>query len=90
MDPYPGAKTGSWAVGNPAPSRREESDRTSQQFRQIIPRLGAYKVSGFVVRQLIELSGISVSRIVVAGGGTVVWRWNQAIADATRRTGAGG
>jgi xylulokinase len=48
-------------------------------------RRAAYEASGFVVRQLIELSGASVSRIVVAGGGTRVGPWIQAIADATGR-----
>src|SRR5208283_3576352 len=48
-------------------------------------RRAAYEASGFVVRQLIELSGASVSRIVAAGGGTQVRPWMQAIADATGR-----
>jgi xylulokinase len=48
-------------------------------------RRAAYEASGFVVRQLIELSGASVSRIVAAGGGTRVQPWMQAIADATGR-----
>jgi len=46
-------------------------------------RRAAYEASGFVVRQLIELSGVPVSRIVAAGGGTRVKPWMQAIADAT-------
>jgi xylulokinase len=48
-------------------------------------RRAAYEASGFVVRQLIELSGADVSRIVAAGGGTRVQTWMQAIADATGR-----
>jgi xylulokinase len=48
-------------------------------------RRAAYEASGFVVRQLIELSGASVSRIVAAGGGTRVGPWMQAVADATGR-----
>jgi xylulokinase len=48
-------------------------------------RRGAYEASGFVVRQLIELSGTSASRIVAAGGGTRVEPWLRAIADATGR-----
>ena len=48
-------------------------------------RRAAYEASGFVVRQLIELSGASVSRVVAAGGGTRVRPWMQAIADATGR-----
>ncbi len=48
-------------------------------------RRAAYEASGFVVRQLIELSRANVSRIVAAGGGTRVEPWMQAIADATGR-----
>ncbi|WP_297597590.1 FGGY-family carbohydrate kinase [Mycobacterium sp.] len=48
-------------------------------------RRAAYEASGFVVRQLIELSAAPVSRIVVTGGGTRVGPWLQAIADATGR-----
>jgi xylulokinase len=48
-------------------------------------RRAAYEASGFVVRQLIELSGAPVSRIVTTGGGTRVGPWQQAIADATGR-----
>ena len=48
-------------------------------------RRAAYEASGFVVRQLIELSGAPVARIVAAGGGTRVGPWMQAIADATGR-----
>jgi xylulokinase len=48
-------------------------------------RRAAYEAAGFVVRQLIELSGANVARIVAAGGGTRVQPWMQAIADATGR-----
>ncbi|MCF1814615.1 xylulose kinase, partial [Mycobacterium intracellulare subsp. intracellulare] len=48
-------------------------------------RRAAYEASGFVVRQLIELSAAPVSRIVATGGGTRVGPWLQAIADATGR-----
>lgn len=48
-------------------------------------RRAAYEASGFVVRQLIELSAAPVSRLVATGGGTRVGPWLQAIADATRR-----
>jgi xylulokinase len=46
-------------------------------------RRAAYEASGFVVRQLIELSGMPVARIVASGGGTRVQPWMQALADAT-------
>jgi xylulokinase len=48
-------------------------------------RRAAYEASAFVVRQLIELSGSPVARIVAAGGGTRVQPWMQAIADVTGR-----
>ena len=46
-------------------------------------RRAAFEASGFVVRQLIEMSGAQASRIVATGGGTRVEPWMQAIADAT-------
>ncbi len=46
-------------------------------------RRAAFESSGFVVRQLIELSRAPASRIVATGGGTRVGPWMQAIADAT-------
>ena len=48
-------------------------------------RRAAYEASGFVVRHLVELSGVPVSRVVATGGGTRVEPWMQAIADATGR-----
>lgn len=48
-------------------------------------RRAAYEASAFVVRQLIELSGAPVRRIITSGGGTRVQPWMQAIADATGR-----
>lgn len=44
----------------------------------------AYEASGFVVRQLVELSGVDATRIVATGGGVRVDPWVQAIADCTR------
>jgi xylulokinase len=46
-------------------------------------RRAAFEASGFVVRQLIEMSGVQASRIVATGGGTRVEPWMQAVADAT-------
>lgn len=48
-------------------------------------RRAAYEASGFVVRQILELSGAPVRRIIACGGGTRVQPWMQAIADATGR-----
>ncbi|WP_101950123.1 FGGY-family carbohydrate kinase [Mycobacterium sp. 3519A] len=46
-------------------------------------RRAGFEASGFVVRQLIDRSGASPSRIVATGGGTRVRPWMQAMADAT-------
>jgi len=67
------------------PDRRAVLDALDLTHDAAALRRAAYEASGFVVRQLIELSGASVSRIVAAGGGTRVRLWMQAIADATGR-----
>ena len=43
----------------------------------------AYEASGFVVRRMIERSGVKASRIVASGGGSRVTAWMAAVADAT-------
>lgn len=43
----------------------------------------AYEASGFVVSQLVGLSGIPARRIVATGGGVRVDEWVQALADCT-------
>jgi xylulokinase len=45
-------------------------------------RRAAYEASGFVARRLIELTGVPARRVVLAGGGTAVGEWVQAVADA--------
>ncbi len=67
------------------PDRRAVLDALDLTHDAAALRRAAYEASGFVVRQLIELSGASVSRIVATGGGTRVGPWMQAIADATGR-----
>jgi xylulokinase len=67
------------------PDRRAVLDRLDLTHDAASVRRAAYEASGFVVRQLIELSGAPVARIVAAGGGTQVQPWMQAIADATGR-----
>ena len=67
------------------PDRRAVLDALDLTHDAASVRRAAYEASGFVVRQLIELSGAQVSRIVTTGGGTRVQPWMQAIADATRR-----
>ena len=43
----------------------------------------AYEASGFVVRSMVERSGVPARRIVASGGGTRVGAWMAAMADAT-------
>jgi xylulokinase len=43
----------------------------------------AYEASGFVVRNIIERSGITAKRVVASGGGTHVKAWMAAMADVT-------
>ena len=65
------------------PDRRAVLDGLDLTHDAASVRRAGYEASGFVVRQLIELSGVPVSRIVATGGGTRVGPWMQAIADAT-------
>lgn len=67
------------------PDRRAVLDGLDLTHDAASLRRAAYEASGFVVRQLIELSGTLVSRIVATGGGTRLRPWMQAIADATGR-----
>jgi xylulokinase len=67
------------------PDRRGILDGLDLTHDAATLRRAAYEASGFVVRQLIELSGANPSRIVAAGGGTRVDPWLRAIADATGR-----
>ncbi len=67
------------------PDRRAVLDALDLTHDAAALRRAAYEASGFVVRQLIELSGAPVTRILAAGGGTRVGPWMQAIADATGR-----
>jgi xylulokinase len=67
------------------PDRRGVLDGLDLTHDASAVRRAAYEASAFVVRQLIELSGVSVSRIIATGGGTRVQPWMQAIADATGR-----
>jgi len=65
------------------PDRRAVLDGLDLTHGGAAVRRAGYEASGFVVRQLIELSGAPVARIVATGGGTRVRPWMQAIADAT-------
>jgi xylulokinase len=65
------------------PDRRGVLDGLNLTHDGAAVRRAAYEASGFVVRQIIERSGASASRIVATGGGTRVAPWMQALADAT-------
>ncbi|WP_077090360.1 xylulokinase [Mycobacterium rhizamassiliense] len=67
------------------PDRRAVLDGLDLTHDAASLRRAAYEASGFVVRQLIECSGVPVSRIVATGGGTRLRPWMQAVADATGR-----
>ena len=67
------------------PDRRGRLDGLDLSHDAGALRRAAYEASGFVVRQILDLSGADVSRVLVAGGGTRVRPWMQAIADATGR-----
>ncbi|BBY07261.1 xylulokinase [Mycobacterium noviomagense] len=67
------------------PDRRGVLDGLDLTHDAASLRRAAYEASGFVVRQILELSGVPTGRIVAAGGGTRVQPWLQAIADATAR-----
>ena len=43
----------------------------------------AFEASGFVIRRIIEGSGVTPKRIVASGGGSRVTAWMAAVADAT-------
>jgi xylulokinase len=65
------------------PDRRGVLDGLNLTHDGASVRRAAFEASGFVVRQLIEMSGARASRIVATGGGTRVAPWMRAIADAT-------
>jgi xylulokinase len=65
------------------PDRRAVLDGLDLTHGGAAVRRAGYEASGFVVRQLIELSEAPAARIVATGGGTRVQPWMQAIADAT-------
>ena len=43
----------------------------------------SHEASGFVIRRLVERSGVEARRIVATGGGSRSVPWMQAVADAT-------
>jgi xylulokinase len=65
------------------PDRRAVLDGLDLTHGGAAVRRAGYEASGFVVRHLIELSGVPAARIVATGGGIRVQPWMQAIADAT-------
>lgn len=67
------------------PDRRALLDGVDLTHDAAALRRAAYEASGFVVRQMLELSGAPVRRIIASGGGTRLQPWMQAIADVTGR-----
>ncbi|ORA17964.1 xylulokinase [Mycobacterium asiaticum] len=67
------------------PDRRAVLDGVDLTHDAATLRRAAYEASAFVVRQILELSGTPVRRIIASGGGTRVQPWMQAIADVTAR-----
>jgi xylulokinase len=65
------------------PDRRALIDGLDLTHDAAALRRGAYEASAFVVRHLLDLSGVPARRIVATGGGTRVEPWMHAIADAT-------
>jgi xylulokinase len=65
------------------PDRRAALDGLDLTHGGAAVRRAAFEASGFVVRQLIDLSGAPAARIVATGGGTRVQPWMQAMADAS-------
>lgn len=65
------------------PDRRGTLDGLDLTHGPAAVRRAAFEASGFVVRQIIERSGASASRIVATGGGTRLQPWMRALADAT-------
>jgi xylulokinase len=65
------------------PDRRAVLDGLDLTHDATSLRRAAFEASAFVVRHLIDLSGVPVSRVVATGGGTRVEPWMQAISDAT-------
>jgi xylulokinase len=43
----------------------------------------AYEASGFVIRRMLDRSGVKATRIIASGGGSRVTAWMAAVADAT-------
>jgi xylulokinase len=43
----------------------------------------AFEASGFVIRRIIDVSGVTPGRIVASGGGSMTTAWMAAVADAT-------
>ena len=43
----------------------------------------AYEASGFVIRRMLDRSGVKATRIIASGGGSSVTAWMAAVADAT-------
>jgi xylulokinase len=65
------------------PTRRAVLDGLDLTHGPAAVRRAGWEASGFVVRHLVERSGVAATRVVATGGGTRVDGWMQALADAT-------
>lgn len=65
------------------PFRRAELHDLDLTHGPAAVRRAAWEASGFVVRHLVELSGLAARRVVATGGGTRVGGWMRALADTT-------
>ena len=86
--PGSGARCGCPTCGASArPSRTTRCARTSTGSTSArVPRRSSappYEASGFVVRRMLDRSGVKATRIVASGGGSRVTAWMAAVADAT-------
>jgi len=63
------------------PSRRASLHNLDLTHGPAALRRAAWEASGFVVRRLVELAGVTPRRLVATGGGTRVAGWMQALAD---------
>jgi xylulokinase len=64
------------------PNLRSGIDGLDMTTGPIALERAAYEASGFVVRRMLDLSGVTPRRLVVSGGGSRVLPWMAAMADA--------
>ena len=78
LAPLPARRAG--AV--PRPAMRSSIHGLDITTGPIALERAAYEASGFVVRRMVDMSGVTPRRLVVSGGGSRVLPWMAAMADA--------